>query len=213
MARSVLWHWAAQAFWPPQASFLAALGAPRARLELHRAAVRCGDGRTVAAALVGVWQAADSLGENGLSLAQEHTSLFADPGLVSPHETSYALASDHPLARETAAVSDFYVAFGFQGGVTHSDLAHVATELEFVAALLASEAQARTEGRGERALMSQRGRRKFLREHLARWFPAFAEHLAHHRRLAFYPAVAALVLALLATEPLDLAGHTGARSR
>jgi TorA maturation chaperone TorD len=67
---------------------------------------------------------------------------------------------------------------------------HIGMELEFMSVLAAREAYAREhqldEAQFEICLDAQK---KFLREHLGRWAPAFARRLA---RSAIHPALAAL---------------------
>jgi TorA maturation chaperone TorD len=103
-----------------------------------------------------------------------------------------------------------YAAFGFQVSARRPNLPdHISAELEFVAALLAKEAYALDQGWYPQAKLTRQARRKFIRENLAQWLPAFVERLEQHRRLPFYPAVAALVLALLAIEQTPDDHHRG----
>jgi TorA maturation chaperone TorD len=112
--------------------------------------------------------------------------------------------------QDMATVGSLYKAFGLQVAAARPELPdHVSAELEFVAVLLAKEAYARVQRWSAQAARSAQARRLFLREHLAPWFPRFAQRLAQHHRLDFYPAVAELVLGLLAVEgvPASVGGE------
>jgi DMSO reductase family type II enzyme chaperone len=106
----------------------------------------------------------------------EYGELRADP-LFQPHRL--------------ADLAAFYRAFGVEvadGAGERPD--HLGMELEFMAVLAAKEAYALEHqlDDGQRELCRQ-AQKKFLREHLGRWSPAFARRLA---RVAGSPALAAL---------------------
>lgn len=202
LARAVLWRWVARALWYPEANFLASLGDPAARAELEAAAAADGDGR-LAAALADLWQAVDTMEADAPSLPEEYTSLFQRHVRVPLHETSYGLG----LADRAQALSEvggYYAAFGFQVAEARPETPdHASAECAFVAALLAKEVYALAQGWDEQADLTAEARAKFVAEHPATWLAAFAARLGEHGRLAFYPAVATLALALLAAEPAD----------
>lgn len=201
LARAALWRWAARAFWYPETDFLVDLRDPVLRRELISASAAAGDCSALTTALSSFWQAADDLGDAALSLPQEHTALFARQVVVSPHAMSYAPKLGPDRAQGIAELASFYAAFGFQVSATRPELPdHLSTECEFVAVLLAKEAYAVGQGWADRARLTLRARRKFVRQHVASRLPSFAERLGQHRRLPFYPSVAALVLALLELE-------------
>ncbi|MBI3970254.1 MAG: molecular chaperone TorD family protein [Chloroflexi bacterium] len=200
LARAGLWQWAARAFWYPEADFLAALSEPERRPALDAAAAALPSPSPLGA-LAAVWTAVDALGETPLSLAEEHTALFARRVLVPPHGTVYGAGLGSVRTQDLARVASFYEAFGFRVSQVRAELAdHVSVELEFTAALCGKEAYARAQGWPARAARVARARRLFLEEHLAPWFPKFSARLAQHSRVGFYPAVAAFVLTLLDSE-------------
>ena len=205
LARAALWRWAARAFWYPEPEFEPALRGQEWRHTLAEAAATGAwpDPSSLAGALGSVWTAADALGNNGLSLAEEHTALFARQVPVPLHGTVYGADLGSARTQDLARVASFYEAFGFQVSSARAELAdHLSVELEFVAALLAKEAYARTRGPRWRARAARvaRAHGLFLDEHLLPWFDRFVDRLSQHRRLDFYPAVAGLVSALLAPE-------------
>lgn len=106
----------------------------------------------------------------------EYGDLNADP-LFQPHRL--------------ADLAAFYRAFGLEvadGAAERPD--HIGMEFEFMSVLAAKEAYALAhEGDGERSALCRDAQKKFLREHLGRWAPAFARRLA---RAATDEALAAL---------------------
>jgi TorA maturation chaperone TorD len=204
LARAALWQWAARAYWYPEAHVAAALRDPETRRTLDSAAAvpvpAAGD--AVPQALAAVWAAVDALATTDISLAEEHTALFARNVVVPPHGTVYGAGLDSMRTHDLAQISGFYEAFGLQVSASRAELAdHISMELEFVAALLAKEAYALECGWTGRAKRAAVARRRFVDDHVRPWLPKFAERLAKHHRLDFYPAVTNLVLALL-VEPL-----------
>jgi DMSO reductase family type II enzyme chaperone len=106
----------------------------------------------------------------------EYGDLKADP-LFQPHRL--------------ADLAAFYRAFGMEvadGAAERPD--HLGMELEFMSVLAAREAYAHEHQLDNEAVAVCRdAQKKFLREHLGRWSPAFARRLA---RVAVDPALAAL---------------------
>lgn len=106
----------------------------------------------------------------------EYGDLHADP-LFQPHRL--------------ADLAAFYRAFGLEvadGAAERPD--HIGMELEFMSVLAAKEAYAHVhEAADERRALCRDAQKKFLREHIGRWAPAFARRLA---RAATDEALAAL---------------------
>lgn len=168
-------------------------------------------GRTAAAALPDRGRLAQQFAEveeawteaqaGDAGAAGEYTWLFQRNVRCPLHETAYDSDRSVAMAHDLAQVAGFYAAFGVQIADSFRDLPdHLSMELEFVSYLYAKEAYALEQGWKGRANECRAARRQFLREHLARWLPAFAGRAAQHARLRFYPAAAALALALLAGE-------------
>ncbi len=106
----------------------------------------------------------------------EYGDLNADP-LFQPHQL--------------ADLAAFYRAFGLEvadGAAERPD--HLGMEFEFMSVLAAKEAYAHVhKADGERCALCREAQKKFLREHLGRWAPAFVRRLA---RAATDEALAAL---------------------
>ncbi len=106
----------------------------------------------------------------------EYGDLHADP-LFQPHRL--------------ADLAAFYRAFGLEVAAAAAERPdHIGMELEFMAVLAAKEAYAHVhEADADRCALCRDAQKKFLREHLGRWAPAFARRLA---RAATDDALAAL---------------------
>ncbi|MBI4504204.1 MAG: molecular chaperone TorD family protein [Chloroflexi bacterium] len=210
IARARLWQWTARCFGYPDEALLARLHDAATRHEIASIAALGEAVGAIGRALAALWAAADAAAGAEPRLPEEHTFLFARQVVVPPYESSYA----RPYADRTqglAEVGGFYGAFGFEVAAACPDLPdHVGAELEFVAVLLAKEAYALAQGWTEPAEVTALAREKFLAEHLAPWLPAFAERLAQHARLPFYPAAARLAVTLLRGEAPAAAAAAGA---
>lgn len=117
----------------------------------------------------------------------EYGDLKADP-LFQPHRL--------------ADLAAFYRAFGVElGGSAGERHDHLSVELEFLSVLAAQEASfLNGPPAHEAVLVCRDAQRKFLREHLARWTPAFARRL--QRAVANGPLarLAAFLLAFVESE-------------
>ena len=134
--------------------------------------------------------------------AEEHTFLFARQTPCPPYEASYTRGA---IAYQLADIAGFYRAFGLQvAGKSGERADHICSELEFMAALCAKEALARSRGLHEQAEICRDARRAFLVEHLGRWAGQFARRIAEHARLPYYTALADLLVALLNHEAVEL---------
>jgi putative dimethyl sulfoxide reductase chaperone len=111
----------------------------------------------------------------------EYGDLKADP-LFQPHRL--------------ADLAAFYHAFGLEiGALSDERLDHLSVELEFMAVLTAQEANLLSTAPESDALAICRdAQRKFLREHLGRWTPAFARRV--HRAVGDNPLGALALFAL-----------------
>jgi TorA maturation chaperone TorD len=200
-ARAGLWAWTARAFaYPtPERERSFADTSERSRLATL-AAVADPDGG-LATALHTVWAALDEPDDGKVSLAEEHTFLFGRHVRVPPYESSYVLEPGTDRSTHLAEIGGLYAAFGLSISTARPDMPdHLGAECELLAVLLAKEAFALAQGWQSRAKLARRARWKLVVEHLQRWLPAFAERLGKHHRRALYPALAGLVLRLLAVE-------------
>jgi putative dimethyl sulfoxide reductase chaperone len=203
-ARAVLWGWTARAFTYPARPLLDALHDQAERGRLQEAA-RATNDDAIGAALRAVWTALDAPDEATIALEEEHTFLFGRHVRVPPYESSYVLERGTDRSTHLTEVGGLYAAFGLTVSAAHPEMPdHLGAECELLAVLLAKEAYARAMGWATRARLTRRARRKLVQEHLGRWLPAFSERLAQHHRLALYPALAGLLLALLGHEERQL---------
>jgi len=117
----------------------------------------------------------------------EYGDLKADP-LFQPHRL--------------ADIAAFYRAFGLErGAVSDERLDHISVELEFMAVLSAQEATLLGSAPASEALaVCREAQRRFLREHLGRWTPAFTRRLQRAVTGSPLAAVAAFTLAFIESE-------------
>ncbi len=202
VTRATLWAWLARAFWYPEPAFVATLRDPVEGASLDQAAGRLG--------LASAWDrlrlAVDALQGAPLDLDEEYTYLFERTVRCSPHEGSYPAAPAAERTQPLANLGSFYAAFGLQVSQERRELPdHISMEQEFMGVLLAKEAYALSQGWLDRADICAQARGRFAAEHLGRWLNRFSRRLSEEARLDFYPAAAAVALALLAHEPAPTA--------
>ena len=135
----------------------------------------------------------------------EATFGLLDSSTCPPHESDYinekfTFQRSHTLAD----VSGFYQAFGLEPSPQRRERHdHIVLELEFMAFLLGLENRAAEssdpEGAG-RASICRDAARRFLREHLAWWAPAFGRLLGRVNPGGYYEAVGVLLGSLIAAE-------------
>lgn len=118
-------------------------------------------------------------------LRAEHERLFsgANGGLVSPYADFWLKGGALREGRELMA-SHGMASFGGSPGYA----GHLLAELEFMACLVADDGNTRDT------------QRHFVRRHLVRWLPRFAQEVLSEARLARYRLAAGLLLRLLAVE-------------
>jgi TorA maturation chaperone TorD len=137
------------------------------------------------------------------TLSAEHARLFghAVRGTCPPYELEYGRSEIIQQTAELADLSGFYNAFGL--GLRDSAFErgdHVSVECEFLSVLCAKQAWGLREGRGEMAETCWDAQRLFLRDHLARWSPAFAHRVVMADPRGFYGRVASLTSTLMEWE-------------
>lgn len=207
-ARSFLWRFLAAAFSPPDEEIWEWLRAVNTELTLVRAvtvATRDG-GRASQVLLLATRDVIPALPiKTDLAEAESaYHRLFGHTvrGDCPPHEIEYgelradALFQPHRLAD----IGAFYRAFGLELVPEAAErVDHVAMECEFYSVLCGKEAHAQE--RAQDALEIIRGaQKKFLREHLGRWTPAFTRRAQRLSVSPFYAATAALLRASVTAE-------------
>ncbi len=147
-------------------------------------------------------------------LQAEHRRVFG-PTLSQdcpPYETEYGKAHIFRQAHDMGDIAGFYRAFGLEvSDDARERLDHISVELEFMHFLTYKEAYALKHHGVEQAEICREAQIKFLKDHLGRWVPLFARHLARKAHSGFYKGLAefledfvALEGALLGVKPLEL---------
>jgi TorA maturation chaperone TorD len=122
-----------------------------------------------------------------------------------PYETEY-VPNKFVFQRSNmlADIAGFYRAIGLQPSTVHPDRPdHEALECEFLSQLIELQWEARRSNAPEaesQAEVCQEAIKRFLSEHVAWWFPAFARMLSRQNPGGFYEAIASFLAALVAAE-------------
>ncbi len=181
----------------------------------------------------GFWEAAEtaasSLGEKELagsvrrarrafegrgpaSLEEEFVRAFGHTleGPAPPYETLWGLDGSLLQPHAIADLAAFYRAHGLQvlPGGERPD--HLSVECEFLHYLAYKEARARSRGEAGHAEICRATRAEFLREHVGRFAPAFAERLRKESGDRAFGAAGDLLGALVRSESAALQVRTGA---
>lgn len=151
-------------------------------------------------------QAIQTLPTDSLRLQEEYTALFLRKVPCSLYASRYLVPSALFRPRVLTEVAGYYRALGLGSAAERPELPdHLGAELEFLGLAAAREYAAHQEREVETADRVREVRERFCSEHVALWVPLFRERLIKHARLAFYPAVTDVVLALLAVDQPVLA--------
>ncbi len=139
-------------------------------------------------------------------IAEEYATLFlvgAGERACPPYASAYLVYTGYETAHIVAGVEAAYREAGFE--VVGNDLPdHISTELDFLGVLAHKEAGARA----AEAYGLRKRQISFLRTHLLRWLPRFAERLSGVCPDGFYhrPAQAAVSAARRDEELLEVLG-------
>lgn len=136
-------------------------------------------------------------------LQERHDDLFghAVRGQCPTYEMEYG---GHEIIRQASDLADlagFYRAFGLEfadGANGRPD--HVTAECEFMSVVCAAEARALATGDDENVTVCADAERTFLRDHLARWLPAFAHRVEEVDPSGFYRAIVRFADVFVAAE-------------
>jgi TorA maturation chaperone TorD len=124
-----------------------------------------------------------------------------DLGRVAPYEGSNVPATSAGVTPRLADIAGFYAAFGVRAHQNRPD--HVVAELEFMAYLLAAEADARASRRPVAAETAADAARIFLRDHLGAWIGLWSSRVDEIDELAPWVPVAAAATELVRAECHD----------
>ena len=137
-------------------------------------------------------------------LRSEYTKLFIGPDKLPapPWESVYVTGEPLLFQESTLAVRQAYQNAGYvAAGYPHEADDHVATELDFMAALASDTCEKLTAGDTPRARELMRIQLDFLRNHLLVWVGSFADRLlAYGKVSSFYPSFAALAARVCARD-------------
>ncbi len=135
-------------------------------------------------------------------LESEYIRLFAtamDPSVSPPTESFYrAKAKGGGVAELQADLVREYLALGISMTGKADAPDHAATELEVMSMLCAQEAEAWNNGRLDLVSAMAGKQAKFLRRHLAVWFPMFKDHVLVAKPGPFYRSIVETAHAFLA---------------
>jgi putative dimethyl sulfoxide reductase chaperone len=192
LARSFIYRLIAQAFEDPAPENWSILARPDTHSIIMCAAQALGSDALVLAARDLITHICQTNYEN---FESDYMTCFGHTvrGDCPMNEIEYGDIKADPLFQphRLADLGAFYAAFGLEivpDAAERQD--HISIELEFMSALAAKEAYAREYQYGFEPLMILRDvQKKFIREHLGRWTPAFTRRLA---RMADGTALGAL---------------------
>lgn len=188
MSRAALYHALAAGFRPPSDEMIARFAAETSLSILKRAALfidpssRSG----LAAPMRGLAAARlRSIAE----LSGSYRRLFGHTarGSVSPYETEYGSEALFQQPQELGDLMGFYRAFGLAPKPTERERPdHVSFECEFLSFLALKEVYALEHEDSSMLEETRNGTRLFLRDHFARFIPAFAKKLGREDAGGFY---------------------------
>lgn len=137
------------------------------------------------------------------SLRTEFVRLFGHSvrGSCPPYELEYGRGEIIQQTAELADLAGFYSAFGLnltEAAYERAD--HVAVECEFLSVLCAKEAWGQQNDNRDLSETCADAQRLFLRDHLAKWLPAFAHRVEAADSEGFYGRAASLASAFIREE-------------
>lgn len=202
-ARSEVYAFLASAFADPNANTLASLSR---LLPVTQAAVSTIGSTRAQAALSAVQEELDRLQDGELAAAHHRVFGHLLSGDCPPCEGEYGNAHIFQKTQCLADNAGFLKAFGLEPAPGLADrLDHISVELEFLHVLAAKEAYALARGHGEeRVAIVRDAARRYLRDHLGRWAPAFAARLEAKAQSGPYAALARLLAAFVAEDASSL---------
>lgn len=148
-----------------------------------------------------------------LTLDSSYRALFGHSarGSVAPYETEYGNEALFQQPQELGDLMGFYRAFGLTVNFNQRERAdHISCECEFMSFLSIKEAYAREHRDSAMLEDTLKAQKLFLRDHLGRFLPTFAQQLSREDRAGFYTKLAALCLRFASLEAQRLGIGLGA---
>ncbi len=209
LPRSALWRTASALFRYPRPGAEAEIGASAFWDAAERAAESLAEGELVDS----VRRARRRFeGRDAASLEEEFVRAFGHTleGPAPPYETLWGLEGSLLQPHAIADLAAFYRAHGLQvlPGGERPD--HLSVECEFLHYLAYKEARARSRGESGHAEICRATRAEFLREHVGRFAPAFAQRLRKESGDRAFGAAGDLLGALVRSEAAALQVRSGA---
>ena len=210
--RATLYSALALGFRAPTDEIMARIVEPENRAVLLSTAERIdvnGEQNLVAAvdALAQAGRAATS------SLVASYSALFGHSarGAVAPYETEYGNEALFQQPQELSDLMGFYRAFGLTVRLgRHERADHISCECEFLSFLAMKEAYALEHRNTEMLADTLKAQKLFLRDHLGRFLPTFAQQVSREDAAGFYAKLADLSLRCVSLEANRLGIPLGA---
>lgn len=145
-------------------------------------------------------------------LQERYDNLFghAVRGACPAYEMEYGRNEIIRQASDLADLAGFYRAFGMEiADEANGRPDHITVECEFMSALCLKEAYAHSQGDTKNADICVDAQRTFLRDHLARWLPAFARQVEEADAGGLFGAFARFADAFVKAECQHFDVHAG----
>lgn len=130
------------------------------------------------------------------TLAVEYAALFLGPGKhISPHESVHRNDSEGGMlwSADTVKVKEFIESSGFAYQSDYSGLPdHIGVEFHFMHEVTGQEARAWREKKRDEGLRCLEIEKKFIKEHIMKWVPAFCDKVIKFSEHSFYREMALL---------------------
>jgi DMSO reductase family type II enzyme chaperone len=200
LARATLYSALALGFRPPTEETIARLGSQDAMAALAGAAALLDPAREFDLAVISSLLTPNC---SLFTLTEAHRALFGHTArtAVPPYETEYGNEALFQQPQELGDLMGFYNAFGLTlNCAAHERLDHISCECEFLSFLALKEAYVLEQGDQETREEINKAQRLFLKDHLGRFLPTFAQKLSDADPSGFYAALAQLCLSFTTQE-------------
>ena len=135
------------------------------------------------------------------ALVDEFNRLFQVKPVAPPYETYFRATAGHLDGRIAAEIHQAYASSGLNPSpILNEQPDHLALELEFLSFLCGKEIEAIRADDQEAADLVRNEQGRFLEEHLARWFPAFAKKAGSEAQLEVHRKLLQSLFAFLRNE-------------